>query len=149
MNKFYNFPIMFLSFPLIQRRIFPQKRIFRCVFRVAEFRKTVRTHSVSIPVQLLETQPSVVLPLNLLYGIAQQVPDLRHIFLIHGHGERTDAHLVCPLLTFARHADPSSSCNCSACCGVMLSAHWGRGRLVLRIIIFLLFCVWNEGITYD
>ncbi len=45
----------------------------------------VQDHGVGVPVELLEAQPTVVFPLNLLDGIFQEVPDVVDILLIHGH----------------------------------------------------------------
>jgi len=43
----------------------------------------VQHHGVGIPVQLLETQSAVILPLNLLDGALQHVPDFAHILFVH------------------------------------------------------------------
>lgn len=57
-----------------------------CVELLAVF---VQHHGVGVPVELLEAQPAVVLPLDLLDGILQKVPDVVDILLIHCHlGER-------------------------------------------------------------
>ena len=45
----------------------------------------VEHHGVSVPVQLLEAQSTVVLPLDLLDGVLQKVPDVVDIFLVHSH----------------------------------------------------------------
>ena len=45
----------------------------------------VEHHGVGIPVQLLKAQPTVVLPLNLLDGILQKVPDVVDVLFIHCH----------------------------------------------------------------
>ena len=45
----------------------------------------VEHHGVSVPVQLLKAQPTVVLPLDLLDGVLQKVPDVVDILLVHGH----------------------------------------------------------------
>ena len=45
----------------------------------------VEYHGVGVPVQLLEAQPTVVLPLDLLDGVLQKVPDVVDILLVHGH----------------------------------------------------------------
>ncbi len=45
----------------------------------------VQHHGVGVPVELLEAQPTVVLPLDLLDGVLQKIPDVIHILLIHGH----------------------------------------------------------------
>ena len=81
----------------------------------------VEHHGVGVPVQLLETQPRVVLPLDLLQdgvkliatdyheedeheddldGLLEQVPDVLHIFLVHGHREGANPHLP----FFLRHS---------------------------------------------
>lgn len=48
----------------------------------------VEDHGVGIPVQLLKTEAAVVLPLDLLDGILEEVPDVVHILLIHRHLRR-------------------------------------------------------------
>lgn len=45
----------------------------------------VQYHSVGVPVELLEAKPTVVLPLDLLDGILQEIPDVVDILFIHGH----------------------------------------------------------------
>lgn len=45
----------------------------------------VEHHRVGVPVQFLEAQAAVVLPLNLLDGILQKVPDVVDVLLIHRH----------------------------------------------------------------
>ena len=45
----------------------------------------VEHHGVGVPVQLLEAQATVVLPLDLLDGVLQQVPNVVDILLIHRH----------------------------------------------------------------
>lgn len=45
----------------------------------------VQHHGVGVPVELLEAQPAVVLPLDLLDGILQKVPDVVYILLVHCH----------------------------------------------------------------
>lgn len=45
----------------------------------------VQHHCVGVPVELLEAQPAVVLPLDLLDSVLQKVPDIVDILLIHCH----------------------------------------------------------------
>lgn len=45
----------------------------------------VQHHGVGVPVQLLEAQAAVVLPLDLLNGVLEEVPDVVDVLLIHGH----------------------------------------------------------------
>ena len=45
----------------------------------------VEHHGVGVPVQLLEAQATVVLPLDLLDGVLQEVPDVVDVLLIHRH----------------------------------------------------------------
>ena len=45
----------------------------------------VEHHGVGVPVQLLEAQATVVLPLDLLDGVLQQVPDVVDVLLVHRH----------------------------------------------------------------
>lgn len=49
----------------------------------------VQHHCVGVPVELLEAQPAVVLPLDLLDGILQKVPDVVDILFVHRHLQRT------------------------------------------------------------
>ena len=44
----------------------------------------VQDHGVGVPVELFETQPTVVLLLDLLDGVLQQIPRLLHVLVIHG-----------------------------------------------------------------
>lgn len=53
--------------------------------RVELLAMLVEHHGVGVPVQLLKAQAAVVLPLDLLDGILQKVPDVVHIFFIHRH----------------------------------------------------------------
>ena len=46
------------------------------------------------PVEFLEAEPGVVLPLDLLDGLLEEVPDVLHVLLVHGHGEGADPHLA-------------------------------------------------------
>lgn len=45
----------------------------------------VEDHGVGVPVELLEAQAAVVLPLDLLDGVLQKVPDVVDVLLIHCH----------------------------------------------------------------
>lgn len=45
----------------------------------------VQHHGVGVPVELLEAQAAVVLPLDLLDGVLQQVPDVVDVLLVHRH----------------------------------------------------------------
>ena len=54
----------------------------------------VQDHGVGVAVELLETEAGVVLPLDLLDGLLEQVPDVLHVLLVHGGGEGADAHLA-------------------------------------------------------
>lgn len=54
----------------------------------------VQYHGVSVSVQLLKTEPTVVLPLNLLNGVLQKVPDVVDILLIHRHLQKRDRLLT-------------------------------------------------------
>lgn len=53
-----------------------------CVQLLAVF---VKHHGVGVPVKLLEAQAAVVLPLDLLDGVLQEVPDVVHILFVHCH----------------------------------------------------------------
>lgn len=63
--------------------------------RVQLLAMLVEHHGVGIPVQLLKAKPTVVLPLDLLDGILQKVPDVVHILLIHCHLGRGGNMRVC------------------------------------------------------
>merc|ERR1719347_348877 len=54
----------------------------------------VQHHGVSVSVQLLEGETTVVLALNLLDGIFQQIPNVLHIFLVHCHRKSTYSHFA-------------------------------------------------------
>lgn len=45
----------------------------------------VEDHGVGVPVEFLEAQTAVVLPLDLLDGVLQKVPDVVDVLLIHCH----------------------------------------------------------------
>lgn len=45
----------------------------------------VQHHGVGVPVELLKAQAAVVLPLDLLDGVLQQVPDVVDVLLVHCH----------------------------------------------------------------
>lgn len=53
-----------------------------CVQLLAVF---VQHHGVGVPVQLLEAQATVVLPLDLLNGVLEEVPDVVDVLFVHGH----------------------------------------------------------------
>lgn len=54
----------------------------------------VKDHCVGVPVQFLEAQAAVVLPLNLLDGILQKVPNVVDILLVHGHLKRAAGNML-------------------------------------------------------
>ena len=61
-----------------------------------------------VPVKFFKTEPGVVFPLDLLDGVLEQMPNIFHVFLVHGHGEGPDAHLAllfAPLATVFHHFD--------------------------------------------
>lgn len=45
-------------------------------------------HCVRIPVELLKTETTIVLALDLLDCVFQKIPNAVHIFLIHSHLEK-------------------------------------------------------------
>lgn len=53
--------------------------------RVELLSMLVEDHGVGVPVELLEAQAAVVLPLDLLDGVLQKVPDVVDVLLIHCH----------------------------------------------------------------
>lgn len=59
----------------------------------------VEHHCVRVPVELLKAQATVVLPLNLLDGILQKVPDIVDIFLIHSHLHGEQGNETCNKMT--------------------------------------------------
>jgi len=54
----------------------------------------VQNHGVRVAVQLLEAEAGVVLPLDLLDGVLQQLPDVLHKLLVHGHRKSPDPHFA-------------------------------------------------------
>jgi hypothetical protein len=69
-----------------EMRTYPSNKMTRHHFPESfiEFRAVlVKNHGVSIPVQLLETESTVVLPLNFLNGALQHAPDLVYVLFIH------------------------------------------------------------------
>ena len=52
----------------------------------------VEHHGVGVPIEFFEGETAVVLLLDLLDGVPQQRPDVVDVFLVHRHGERTNAH---------------------------------------------------------
>ena len=52
----------------------------------------VQDHRVGVSIELLKAEPGIVLPLDLLDGVFQKLPDVLDELLVHGHGESTDPH---------------------------------------------------------
>lgn len=76
----------------------------------------VEHHCVGISVQFLKAEAAVILPLNLLDGILQKVPDIVYILLIHRHLQKIGSNgfkkmtiTYCTIISTNIHNQGSSS----------------------------------------